>query len=78
MNEKMFIHWDTEGDFLEVRFGEPTLSYYTDLGEDIFERKDEKTGELKGYAFFNVLKKKIKEPKDIVVDLPIIKSRISS
>ena len=28
MNGKMFLHWDAEGDFLEVRFGKPTPSYY--------------------------------------------------
>ncbi len=71
MTKKMFIHWDSEGDFLEVRFGPPTSSYYEDVGEDIFERRDEETGEVKGYAFFNFMKKKTEEPQDIEVELPV-------
>ena len=67
----MFIHWDSEGDFLEIRFGKPTLSYYEDKGKDVFERRDEKTGKVKGYAFFNIQKRKEKIPQDIVVDMPI-------
>lgn len=71
MTEKMFIHWDAEGDFLEVRFGPPTASYYEDVGEDRFERRDEETGKVKGYAFFNFMKKNMEEPQDIEVELPI-------
>ena len=71
MKEKMFIHWDAEGDFLEVRFGKPTPSYYEDTGDDRFERRDEETGEVKGYAFFNFMKSKRSEPQDIEVDLPM-------
>ena len=71
MPEKMFIHWDAEGDFLEVRFGQPAPSYYEDVGDDIFERRDEETGQVKGYAFFNFMKKKTEEPQDIEVELPV-------
>jgi len=66
----MFIHWDSDGDLLEVRFGKPTVSYYEDKGDDVFERIDEKTGKVVGYAFFNVQKRKNKQPQDIVVDMP--------
>jgi len=66
----MQIHWDAAGDFLEVRFGKPTPSYYDDLGNDIFERHDNATGEVKGYAFFNVQKRKQKSPQDIEVNVP--------
>lgn len=72
MKEKMFIHYDAEGDFLEVRFGKPSESYYEEMGDDVFERRDEKTDDVKGYAFFNVQKRKEKQPKDIEVDIPII------
>ena len=68
----MFIHYDTEGDFLEVRFGEPTPSYYEELGDDVFERREEKTNIVKGYAFFNVQKRKLHQQKDIEIDLPVI------
>ncbi len=70
MKEKMFIHWDREGDFLEIRFGEPTLSYYEDVGDDVFERRDEQTGAVKGYALFNVLARKQEQPIDIAIDMP--------
>ena len=36
----------------------------------VFERRDEETEEIKGYAIFNVIKRKEKQPKEIVVDLP--------
>ena len=52
----MFVHYNTEGDFLEIRFGKPTESYYEDIGDDIFKRIDEKTKKVRGYAFFNVKK----------------------
>ncbi len=68
----MHIHWDAEADYLEVRFGKPTESYYEDRGDDLFERHDEKTDEITGYAFFNVQKrmKTKRAPQDIVVDVP--------
>lgn len=78
MTQKMIIHWDAEGDFLEVRFGKPTPSYYEDKGEDIFERRDEKTGKVKGYAFFNFLQKKKSVPQDIEIDLPITEKSMAS
>ena len=68
----MFVHYDTAGDFVEVRFGKPTPSYYENLGDDVFKRMDEKTGKVKGYAFFNVKTRKRKEPRDIVVDVPVV------
>lgn len=70
MNQKMHIHWDSEGDHLEVRFGKPTPSYYEEVGNDIFERREEKTGKVVGFAFFNVQKRKTKTIQDIVVNVP--------
>ena len=54
MKKKMYIHYDPKGDFLEVRFERVTPSYYEDLGDDVFERRDEKTNRVMGYAFFNI------------------------
>ena len=68
----MQIRWDASGDFLEVRFGKVTPSYYEDLGDDVFERHDETTGEIKGYAFFNVQKRKQKSLQDIEVSMPSV------
>ena len=68
----MFIHYDAEGDFLEIRFGKPSESYYEEIGDDVFERRDEKTDDVRGYAFFNVQKRKEKQPEDIEVDIPAL------
>ena len=57
MTEKMHIYYDTESDYLEIRFGEPTECRYEKIGPDTFVRIDEKTGEIKGYAIFNVRKR---------------------
>ena len=70
MKKKMIIHYDAEGDLLEVRFGRPAPSYYKELGNDTFERREESTNKLIGYAFFNV-KKRLSKPQEIEIDLPI-------
>ena len=31
-NNQMSIYYDTESDYLEIRFGEPTESYYKKIG----------------------------------------------
>jgi len=72
--KKMYIHYDKESDYLEVRFGKPTPSYYEDMGDDLFKRRDEETNEIVGYAFFNVSKRKDKVPQDIEIDLPMAAS----
>lgn len=68
-NPKLHIYYDIESDYLEIRFGEPTESRYEKIGPDTFVRIDEKTGEVKGYAIFNL--KKAKNPlKTINVNIP--------
>ena len=69
MKRKIFVHWDPEGDFLEIRIGKPSQSYYEKIGQDLFERRDEKTGEVKGYAVFNFQKRKNKEIQDFILEL---------
>ena len=69
MNPKLHIYYDSESDYLEIRFGEPTESRYEKIGPDTFIRIDEKTGEVKGYAIFNV--QKSEDPlKTIDVEIP--------
>lgn len=66
---KLHIYYDSESDYLEIRFGKPTPSRYEKIGPDTFVRIDEETGEIKGYAIFNV--KKSQDPlKTIDVDIP--------
>ena len=70
VKEKMHIYYDTESDYLEIRFGTPSASHYEKIGPDTFVRIDEKTGGKKGYAIFNV--KKASTPlKKIDVEIPI-------
>ena len=42
MKNKLNIYYDEEGDFLEFRIGKPTPSVYNDIGNDIFQRIDER------------------------------------
>lgn len=69
MKDHLHIHYDQEADFIEIRVGKPSRGYFNDLGDDIFERIDEKTKKIKGYAIFN-FKKRTEELKDIDVMLP--------
>jgi len=70
MKNKLHIYYDQEGDFLELRIGKPTASVYNNLGNDIFQRIDEKTGKVKGFAIFN-FKKRTEKLKNIDVTLPV-------
>lgn len=56
MKQKMHVYYDKEGDYLEIRFGEPTESTYEKIGPDTFARIDRKTKKIKGYAVYNVEK----------------------
>lgn len=69
MKPKLHIYYDEESDYLEIRFGEPTKSYYEKIGSDTYVRIDEKTGEIKGYAIYNV-KKNTSTLKTIDVEIP--------
>jgi len=65
----MNIYYDTESDYLEIVFGEPTECYYEKIDVDAYARIDEKTGEVKGYAIYNV-KKSDSPIKSINVNIP--------
>lgn len=40
------------------------------MGVDVFERRDEKTGEVRGYAIFNVQKRK-ERTTNVYVEIPV-------
>ena len=69
MKSKMHIHYDQEGDFLEIRVGQPKEGHFNEVGDDIFERVDEKSGKVVGLAIFN-FKKRTQNMKDLDVSLP--------
>lgn len=68
MKKKMRVYYDKKADFLEISSGKPTKSYYKDIGKDIFERIDERTGKIKGFAIFN-FKKRAEKLKEIEIPL---------
>ena len=48
MNESTYeIYYDSEADFLEIFFGEPTSCYTEEPEEGVFVRKDKQNGEVK-------------------------------
>lgn len=67
MKEKMHIYYDSESDYLEIRFGKPTISRYEKIGPDTFVRIDESTGKRRGYAIFNVKKGTVMRAIDVEV-----------
>ena len=69
---KMHIYYDAEGDYMEVRFGQPRESFYEYLGKDTFKRIDKKTKKVFGCAFYNVKKREHKSPQNIEVDTPLV------
>ena len=51
------IYYDIEADILEITIGEPSSCIFEEVDDDLFEARDEKTNELKGYKIFNFLKR---------------------
>jgi len=64
----MRIHYDEEADFLEINIAKPTKGFFKDIGNDVFERIDEKTNKVVGVAIFNF--KKGASTKDVELNLP--------
>jgi len=75
MKGKMRVYYDDEGDYLEIRIGEPTENYGEDMNDDITIFKDEKTDEVVGVGILNF--KKRANLNNLEVDLPIDISFIS-
>ncbi|MBI3622715.1 hypothetical protein HY212_01370 [Candidatus Pacearchaeota archaeon] len=62
------VYYDIESDILEIFIGEQTESYFDEIDDDLFEGRDEKTNELKGFKIFNFVKRG--GMKDIRIPLP--------
>ena len=67
--KNLHVHYDEEGDLLEIRMGDPTKGYMKSIGNDLFERIDEETGEIRGYTILN-FKKRAEKTKSFDVLLP--------
>ncbi|MBI2147461.1 DUF2283 domain-containing protein [Candidatus Woesearchaeota archaeon] len=70
MKGPMRVHYDEEGDFLEISIGKPTSCYASEVESGVFLRRDEKTDEVKSVGILS-FKKRIKSVKDIQITLPV-------
>jgi hypothetical protein len=70
MKNSMRVHYDEEGDFLEISIGKPTECYADEIEPGVFLRKDEKTEEIKSIGIMN-FKKRSKKVKDMQIDIPV-------
>lgn len=64
------IYYDVEDDTLEIFIGEPSISYYDEIDDDLFEGHDEKTGKLTGYKIFNLMKRE--KLRNVKISLPAV------
>lgn len=69
MKEQMRVHYDVEGDFLEISVGKPTKCYATEIEPGVFIRKDEKTDKVKSISILG-FKKRSEDLQDIKLNLP--------
>ncbi len=70
MKGSMRVHYDEEGDFLEISAGEPTECSADEVQPGIFVRKDEATGEVKSIGVLG-FKKRSGTLNDIELNLPV-------
>jgi len=69
MVNEMDIHYDEEGDYLEITMGDISNCYFDNLGNGIFRIVDKETKEIKGLAIFS-FKARTKNLNDIKLSLP--------
>tara|TARA_Y100000034_G_C6728275_1_gene322518 strand:+ start:159 stop:386 length:228 start_codon:yes stop_codon:yes gene_type:complete len=71
MNDKNIeFFYDPEADMLEIFIGDSASPpIFDEISPDLFEGRDETTGELRGYKIFNLTKHK--NLKNVKVSLPI-------
>lgn len=70
MKNKLNIYYDEEDDLLEIQIGDPAPAYYEEINEGVFERRDEKTNKITGFAVFS-FRKRISDKKNINVEVPV-------
>ena len=70
MKGPMNVHYDEEGDFLEISIKKPAKCYAEEVEPGIFLRIDEKTEEVRSIGILS-FKKRAKDIKDIKLKLPV-------
>ena len=71
MEKNLNIWFDKKGDFLELTVGKPVKGFFREIGDDMLERVNAKTGKVIGFSILNFSKRfdKLKETKRL--ELPI-------
>ena len=73
MKGPMQVHYDEEGDFLEISLGDASNCYFDNLGGGVFKITDKKTSKVKGIVIHN-FKKRTKNLDEIKLSLPFLAS----
>lgn len=60
-----------KSDFFELTAGKPAKAFYRPLGNECFERIDEKTNKIVGFAIFNFTKKFPKHDQELSIPVEI-------
>ncbi|MBS3176720.1 hypothetical protein J4457_05810 [Candidatus Woesearchaeota archaeon] len=70
--KNLHVWYDKESDFLEFRMRKTVKGYYKPLGNECFERVDEKTGKVVGLAIFNFTKRFPKTHRELHIPVEMI------
>ena len=71
MKGNMRVYYDEEGDYLEIRVGNPRPNYGEDIDNNITIFKDEETDEVVGIGIYNFKKRTKSNLHNIELNLPI-------
>jgi len=69
--ENVRVWYDKKSDFLEITAGTPVKAIYRPLGNECFERIDEKTKRIVGLAIFNFTKRFPKQHQELTIPVEI-------
>ena len=73
MEKNLNIWFDKKGDFLELTVGKPVKGFFREIGDDMLERVNAKTGKVIGFSILNFSKRfdKLKETKRLQLPMGI-------
>jgi hypothetical protein len=72
MKKNLRIWYDKEGDFLEVTIGKPVKGYYDSLGKECFVRRNQRTGQVIGFAIAGFSKQFGKRHRELSIPMDVI------
>jgi len=68
---KISLHFDEEGDMLEMTFGKPRKAVAKELKNDVAIRVDSRSGEIVGVMILNFVKRFRLQKKTLKIELPV-------